>query len=148
MSEFTIGDWIEIRGVTAESHKRHNGKRGCIHGKAFTSQEGQAWDVKISDPATSSIVLFESEMQLIDWNVDKGAGTPDGEAGEAIISPIHYTGFTNGAEVIDLAEHLNFNRGCAVKYLCRAGRKDDELEDLLKALYYIKREIARMEVAS
>ncbi|MFK0295497.1 DUF3310 domain-containing protein [Streptomyces sp. NPDC090442] len=148
MSEFTVGDWIEIQGVKTKSHQKYNGKLGCIHAKAFTSKEGQAWDVRINDPITPAIVVFESEMQLIDWNVDKRPKAPNDTADASIISPAHYTGFSNGAEVIDLTEHLNFNRGCAVKYLCRAGRKDNERQDLLKALYYIKREIARMEVAS
>ena len=60
--------------------------------------------------------------------------------------PSHYTGFSNGAEVIDITENLNFNRGNAIKYLARAGRKDPatELEDLMKAEWYVKREIIRL----
>lgn len=61
--------------------------------------------------------------------------------------PAHYTGFSNGAEVIDITEQLNFNRGSAIKYLARAGRKDPqkEIEDLRKAEWYVQREIARIE---
>lgn len=62
--------------------------------------------------------------------------------------PSHYAdGWSNGAEVIDITEHLNFNRGNAVKYVARAGRKnpDTELEDLRKAAWYLSREIARLE---
>ncbi|MCR8695575.1 DUF3310 domain-containing protein [Rhodococcus pyridinivorans] len=61
--------------------------------------------------------------------------------------PAHYTGFSNGAEVIDITENLNFNRGSAIKYLARAGKKDPakELEDLRKAEWYVKREIERIE---
>ncbi|MFD7257154.1 DUF3310 domain-containing protein [Streptomyces sp. NPDC059874] len=64
----------------------------------------------------------------------------------AIDSPGHYTWLPNGLQVIDLTEHMNFSRGNAVKYLCRAGRKDPstELEDLRKALWYVQREIARL----
>ena len=60
--------------------------------------------------------------------------------------PDHYTGFTNGAEVIDIAEHLNFNRGNVLKYVTRAGTKDPEreLEDLEKARFYLNREIEKM----
>lgn len=36
---------------------------------------------------------------------------------------------------------LNFNRGNVVKYVFRAGKKDDELQDLLKARDYLDREI-------
>lgn len=62
------------------------------------------------------------------------------------INPAHYRGFTDGAEVIQITEHLSFNRGNAVKYLARAGKKElaRELEDLEKALWYVQREINRV----
>lgn len=62
--------------------------------------------------------------------------------------PRHYAeGFSHGAEVIDITENLNFNRGNVVKYVARAGRKDPakEREDLLKAAWYLHRELDRME---
>lgn len=40
---------------------------------------------------------------------------------------------------------LNFNLGNAVKYLSRAGRKDDVVQDLLKAQEYIQFEINAIE---
>lgn len=60
--------------------------------------------------------------------------------------PSHYTRGFGGHEVIDITEWLDFNRGNAVKYLCRAGRKSgsDELEDLRKARWYLDREIQRV----
>lgn len=61
------------------------------------------------------------------------------------INPQHYKGFTGGAEPIDIAEHLGFNLGNVVKYTSRAGRKDNRLQDLNKAMFYLKREIAREE---
>lgn len=60
--------------------------------------------------------------------------------------PSHYAeGWSNGAEVIDLAEHLSFCAGNVVKYVCRAGRKDPDkhVEDLNKARWYLDREIER-----
>lgn len=62
------------------------------------------------------------------------------------INPSHYRGFSNGAQVVDIAERLNFNRGNAVKYLARAGRKQDAdtITDLEKAKWYVEREIARI----
>jgi hypothetical protein len=62
--------------------------------------------------------------------------------------PSHYAeGWSNGAEVIDITENLNFNRGNAVKYIARAGRKDAmrTVEDLKKARWYIDRELKRLE---
>jgi hypothetical protein len=52
-----------------------------------------------------------------------------------------------GYDVIDISKHygLNFNRGNVVKYICRAGKKDNELQDLKKALDYLQREIKFIE---
>ncbi len=36
---------------------------------------------------------------------------------------------------------LNYNLGCVVKYVSRAGRKDDILQDLEKAKQYLQFEI-------
>ena len=62
------------------------------------------------------------------------------------INPGHYKGFSNGAEVIDIVERLNFNRGNAIKYIARAGRKEgaETLTDLYKAMWYLDREINRI----
>ena len=61
--------------------------------------------------------------------------------------PAHYT--DGKIEVIDFIEDkkLNYHRGNAVKYICRAGKKDPEkeVEDLQKAAWYISREIQRLE---
>ena len=40
-------------------------------------------------------------------------------------------------------QNLNFCRGNVVKYVCRAGKKDPdkEIEDLEKAMVYLRREI-------
>jgi hypothetical protein len=53
----------------------------------------------------------------------------------------------SGIDVIDFCKKykLNFNRGNIVKYIARAGKKDDELRDMRKALDYIEREIKWLE---
>lgn len=58
---------------------------------------------------------------------------------EKIDHPVHYN---IGREVIDFIEkhNLNFCVGNAIKYLCRAPYKNNLLEDLDKALWYLKRE--------
>jgi hypothetical protein len=58
--------------------------------------------------------------------------------------PEHYQ--RGGVECIDVAEHLSFNRGNALKYVWRAGEKDgaSEVDDLLKAIWYLEREVARL----
>lgn len=59
---------------------------------------------------------------------------------------IHYMGESN-YDVIDFCKdyNLNFNRGNIVKYVVRAGKKDDELQDMRKALDYLLREITYLE---
>lgn len=58
---------------------------------------------------------------------------------DMVNSPPHYIG--NGLEVIEVIEgwKLGFHLGNAVKYVLRAGRKGDGLEDLRKALWYLTR---------
>lgn len=59
--------------------------------------------------------------------------------------PSHYK--ANEFDVIDFCNDygLNFNRGNVVKYVARAGKKENELKDLKKALDYIQREIKFLE---
>jgi hypothetical protein len=65
---------------------------------------------------------------------------------EQIDHPSHYQ-IAPCVEAIDLCEALGFNPGNAVKYLCRAGKKPgvDALTDLKKSLWYVQREIERLE---
>lgn len=66
---------------------------------------------------------------------------------EHVNHPSHYN--TGKIEVIDFIEDqkLDFHLGNAVKYVCRAGKKDasKELEDYRKAIWYIERKIKLME---
>ena len=65
---------------------------------------------------------------------------------EKVNHPEHYGGNTvyEAIKVI-LAWDLGFCLGNAVKYICRAGKKEDALEDLKKAAWYLNREIEEME---
>jgi len=63
----------------------------------------------------------------------------------SVDNPSHYLGKKLSA--IDIIEdfELNFHLGNVVKYSLRAGKKIDELEDLNKALWYLKRHITNVE---
>jgi Protein of unknwon function (DUF3310) len=65
-------------------------------------------------------------------------------AHDPVHHPAHYTTHPSGVECIDVVEHLSFNVGNAVKYLWRAGLKDDRTQDLKKAVWYVEREIKRL----
>lgn len=66
--------------------------------------------------------------------------------------PKHYTSDPSGIECIDITRHRNFNIGNAIKYLWRAGFKEDkdrklidkQVEDLNKAVWYLVDEIHRL----
>lgn len=62
------------------------------------------------------------------------------------MKPIHYQNESK-VDVIDFCKFydLNFNRGNVLKYICRAGKKDNEIQDLKKALDYLNREIEYLE---
>lgn len=61
--------------------------------------------------------------------------------------PAHYGGSENTYEAIKVIEawHLGFNLGNVVKYISRAGKKGNKLEDLKKAQWYLQREIEKLE---
>lgn len=61
--------------------------------------------------------------------------------------PKHYTGHPSGVECITITEHMSFCLGNAVKYIWRADLKNDAIEDLEKAKWYISREIERRQSA-
>lgn len=65
---------------------------------------------------------------------------------EQVNHPDHYNQIP-GIEVIDVVKHLSFCRGNAVKYLLRAGHKDDLLQDLKKARWYVEQEISDIEAS-
>lgn len=66
---------------------------------------------------------------------------------ESVDHPAHYGGGDNIYETIKVIEAwgLDFCLGNAVKYISRAGKKGDALEDLRKARWYLDRRIKQME---
>jgi hypothetical protein len=59
--------------------------------------------------------------------------------------PEHYTQHPSGIECIEVTEHMNFNCGNAIKYIWRADFKEDPIENLQKAKWYLEREIRRRQ---
>jgi len=62
---------------------------------------------------------------------------------DIVNSPPHYTEHPSGIECIQVTEHMGFNLGKAIKYICRCDLKKDAIEDLKKAKWYIEREIQK-----
>lgn len=69
--------------------------------------------------------------------------------------PPHYTWLKDkcGIEVIDITRHMDFCLGNSIKYILRAGHKQEvsmsnkekEIEDLKKAIWYINDRIKQLE---
>jgi len=72
---------------------------------------------------------------------------------DVVEHPSHYTSHPSGIECIEITRHHNFPVGNAIKYLWRAGLKQEEgkdqvdkqIEDLRKAKQYIDFEIESLE---
>lgn len=66
---------------------------------------------------------------------------------ENVNHPDHYGGKDNVYEAIKVIEawQLGFNLGNSVKYISRAGKKHNGIEDLRKAQWYLAREIENLQ---
>ena len=60
--------------------------------------------------------------------------------------PKHYTSHPSGIECIAVTRHMGFNLGNAIKYIWRADLKNDAIEDLKKAVWYLMDEIEKREI--
>lgn len=70
---------------------------------------------------------------------------------ESVNHPKHYNALeaecsncNRSIECIDVVREMNFNRGNAVKYIWRAGHKENQIQDLQKAVWYLQDEINRL----
>lgn len=62
---------------------------------------------------------------------------------DPVTKPKHYNIHPSGVECIQITEHFNFCLGNAIKYIWRANEKNG-VEDLKKAIWYLQREIEKM----
>jgi hypothetical protein len=88
----------------------------------------------------------ETETSIADTNPIFLSAMTGNPATEAI--KFEDTGYSkHSVEIIDMIEHMPFNRGNAIRYICRASHRPNnfELTDLKTALYYLQREINRVE---
>lgn len=73
--------------------------------------------------------------------------------GDLVNHPAHYTSGPKHSvcgepiECIDVTETLGFNLGNAIKYVWRAEHKGHQIEDYRKAIWYLQRELDRLNKA-
>jgi len=82
------------------------------------------------------------------WSIDKEKKEKNKEKKvELVYHPAHYGGGDYPYEAIKVIEawDLGFCLGNTVKYIARAGKKDETLQELEKALWYLQREIQKLK---
>lgn len=134
MSGFKIGDKVRV----ACPGLKHYGDVGSI--ESVLGAPTDWWRV-VFPAADGSFGYFGSELVLVEEAVEDGSPATD----DPVNHPSHYTWLPNGTEVIEITEHMNFCLGNAIKYILRADHKDNTIQDLEKAIWYINREKARRE---
>jgi hypothetical protein len=138
---FKVGDKVRLTGV-AWIGDGESPEPGSVHKIVGYGPTGDPWFLWNG----GTYHVFDSSAPpsvYAAWGAELLERTPETESDA--VNPDHYK--TYPVEVIEITEHMNFNRGNAVKYIARAGLKhpSTEIEDLRKAKWYIEREIARMQ---
>ena len=106
------------------------------------SEENYSYNINETlDEPISVVPNHPSQEEIIDFNRKEHCKN------DTINHPLHYGGKDNLYESIKVIEawDLGFNLGNTIKYISRAGKKIDILEDLEKASWYINREINKLK---
>jgi hypothetical protein len=112
-------------GITPEGNLAYT-----VSGEPLTFEE----EVKFFDQLRNSSVAVENTVaEIIQAEHDP------------VNKPKHYTSHPSGVECIEISEKLSFNLGNAFKYVFRRDDKENTLQDVSKAEWYLKREIGRLE---
>ena len=87
--------------------------------------------------------MSDSRKKFEEMNQREVIVTMDEDDNNQVIHPQHYGGKDNPYEAIKVIEAwgVGFNLGNTLKYISRAGKKDNIIQDLEKALFYLDREI-------
>lgn len=133
-NNFTVGKTYEAKNGTVHADSNFDFDAWAITGATFENLREWFEDwYKLE---------FVEEILPEPVKVEEPAKTND-----PVNHPSHYT--KGSIEVADFIadQKLNFDRGNAVKYVCRAGSKDPEkeIQDLEKAIWYINHEIKMLK---
>lgn len=123
LAELARGYWLETCKSIFSSDFPYYAYINSMRGYGVTNYPVNDTEIHYSDFVASIEAVKESD-------------TPD-----MVNHPKHYN--VKGFEVIDIIDafNLNFNMGNALKYLLRADRKGNKVQDLQKAIWYLQREI-------
>ncbi len=139
-----------------DKHYRLEAGKGIIDFLQNTSPEENAHMLR--EPLHENLSLCDNEFRIMEraknadcFNTDDVVTVPDYNISDKIrvdpnpISPEHYKRLSPEPKDVIRSWGLNFNLGSAVKYISRAGHKDDTIQDLKKAQQFIQFEIDYLE---
>jgi hypothetical protein len=148
MQKFKIGDKVKYSNRVSCSNADHYLKFNGIYTVIDSSDTGNEYDFLVVDKYPEQ-VFYRSNFSLVEesdslQNVQKEINKIYSDI-SMVDHPQHYKG--NKFEVIDIIHdyNLGFNLGNAIKYILRAGKKDDIKQDLKKAIWYIEDHIKQLE---
>ena len=111
-------------------------------------------DNSLVDECGDTHYWLSDDMKLFEKHFKKCTLPIKDSSDDRVNHPSHYTWLKDkcGIEVIDITRHMDFCLGNAIKYILRAGHKQDasltdnqkEIEDLKKAIWYIKDRIKQL----
>lgn len=140
---------FELKLQCSECPRRNYGNCDCKEGlREYLEQDIEANESDLKDTDVESITIGQALQSICDIPPQiKIDSDKIKEVEDVVNHPSHYT--DGNIEVMDFIEdkQLNFARGNVIKYVSRAGKKDPnkELEDLKKSMWYLNREIERLE---
>ena len=132
--------------IIAENIKKHRKLKGYTQ-KQLGEKIGKS-DMTVRKYESAYIMPSDSCLDDICKALEISRGDillNDKDKKEMVNHPSHYN--MGKYEAIDVIEdwELGFNLGNTIKYISRAGHKDDIVQDLKKAMWYLQREIDRIE---
>lgn len=151
-----------VRCTTNELKRFSEGNLYKIISKDFEHSEGYSYgivnDAGVIEYFTEEIVKknftdkdVPNEITYFS-NANTNTNTSSSDIEDNVNHPSHYTWLKDlcGIEVIDITRHMDFDLGCVLKYVLRAGKKKEmglsdiekEIEDLSKAKFYLNDKIA------
>jgi len=147
MNKFEVGDVVERTGGPWEDMQTGD--------RATVSELAGPYEVRLSGFKG----LYDVRNLSLRFRAEQTApaippiGDPDDSPADLVNHPPHYTSDPSGVECIQITRHRNFNIGNAFKYLWRLGLKESAdkttkektLQDIDKAIWYLKDERARIE---
>ena len=133
-TEIKVGDTVRF---THEEYPEWIGQEGVVE----TSFDGTV-TYRITKAAPTDLEPGYNTVGSLTTNGDDQL-TVIKPAEDVVNHPSHYTQYP--VEVIELTRHMPFDDGNVVKYVARSPFKGNRLQDLKKALWYLKDAIAEEE---